>query len=482
MGTSSTPSNSASANANALVEQALSKINGIVNGATNSTIYLPPKADMEAWLKSNKVPSADIKKLVTEYAGKPLVDTATGAAPTSGPSLIESISALNPTIAEYVIEELHLNDPNLGSSLGTRATKVMPWLLGSGSVNAIDWPVIEELDSRTAQLITANNALSSGNAAANASATDTAIYSAEASADNTLSNWGLDTPEMNLLVQRLASEGMTSPNEILQNVRITNTYRNAYQGLYDYNSMTVKGPDGKPMPAHQAMTEAEYRTYSQSVQGAAQQYGNLTLNQQQIGEILKNGVTAPEFSQRMIDIGAAISNADANVKEMLQNEYGINQSDLFQYLATGTVPGKKGRVDLPQMQREIASAELNDYAQQVGLSGISQSGFNQMADMAKLAGTAGNMGLAYGVSQIKTSMETAARDEALTQSLPGQNAPTVSTDALLASQLPGYAGISQVAAQTAVARAEEAKAAPFEKGGGYAESQKGVVGLGSART
>jgi hypothetical protein len=480
MGTSSTTTSSASANA--AVEKLQALLNGNLPGAVNSTIYLPPKADMESWLKSAKVPSADIKKLVKEYAGKPLVDTATGAAPTSGTSLIESISALNPVIADYVIQELHLNDPNLGSSLITRASKVMPWLLGSGSVNAIDWPVIEELDSRTAQLIAANNALSSGNAAANRSATASAMYSAEASADNTLSNWGIDTPEMNSLVQSLASEGMTNPNEILQNIRMTKTYQDAYQGLYEYNSMTVKGPDGKPIPAHQAMTEAEYRLYSQSVQGAAQQYGNITLDQKQIGEILKNGVTAPEFSQRMIDIGAAINNADANVKEMLKNEYGINHSDLFQYLATGTVPGKKGRVDLPQMQREVASAELRDYAQQVGLSGISQGGFNQMADMAKLAGTAGNMGLAYGVSQLKTSMQTAARDEALTQSMPGQTAPTVDTKTLLASQLPGYGGINQVAAQTAVARAEEAKAAPFEKGGGYVESQKGVVGLGSART
>ena len=102
--------------------------------------------------------------------------------------------------------------------------------------------------------------------------------------------------------------------------------------------------------------------------------------------------------------------------------------------------------------------------------------------MAKLSGTVGNQGLAYGVNQIEGSLANAARDVTLTKSLPGSNAPTVNTQALIASQLAGFGGINQVAAQTEVARAESAKVAPFEKGGGYAENAKGIVGLGSART
>jgi hypothetical protein len=53
---------------------------------------------------------------------------------------------------------------------------------------------------------------------------------------------------------------------------------------------------------------------------------------------------------------------------------------------------------------------------------------------------------------------------------------------LIGSQVAGFAGTSQPAAQQAVARAEQAKVAPFEKGGGYAEGAKGVTGLGGART
>ena len=134
------------------------------------------------------------------------------------------------------------------------------------------------------------------------------------------------------------------------------------------------------------------------------------------------------------------------------------------------------------MQRAIANADIQDYTQRVGLGGLTSDNYNQLAQMAKLAGTTGNQGLGYGVSQIEGSVQNAARDVALTQNLPGQTNPTVNTQTLIAAQLAGFGGVNQIAAQTQVARAEQAKVAPFEKGGGYAESAKGVVGLGSART
>jgi len=70
----------------------------------------------------------------------------------------------------------------------------------------------------------------------------------------------------------------------------------------------------------------------------------------------------------------------------------------------------------------------------------------------------------------------------LTKALPGATAPTVDTNTLIGSQIAGFGGTTQPVAQRQVQLAEEAKAAPFEKGGGYAETAKGVTGLGSART
>jgi len=202
----------------------------------------------------------------------------------------------------------------------------------------------------------------------------------------------------------------------------------------------------------------------------------------QIGELLNGNGSRVEYQQRIQDIYTTVQNADPNTKALLQKEFGINESDLMKYVITGELPGSKTKEGLPQMQRQVATAEIQDYATRVGLSGLSLGGSEQLADMAKLAATSGSQALGYGVSQIEQGVLGASRDVALTKSLPGANQPTVNTNTLIASQLAGFGGISQVAAQTQVARAEQAKVAPFEKGGGYVENAKGVTGLGSART
>jgi hypothetical protein len=230
------------------------------------------------------------------------------------------------------------------------------------------------------------------------------------------------------------------------------------------------------------MTEAAYQSYAQRVRDTATQYGVPAPSKQDVGQLLNNNVSAVEYQQRVQDIYSAVQNADAGTKAILQREFGINENDIKGYLATGKVPGRKGAQGLPEMQRQVASAEIQDYANRVGLTGVAGRTGNQLADMARLASTAGNQALGYGVSQIEGSLLGASRDVALTKALPGSSTPTVNTNTLIASQLAGFGGTNQVAAQTEVARAEQAKAAPFEKGGGYAESQKGVIGLGAART
>ena len=98
-------------------------------------------------------------------------------------------------------------------------------------------------------------------------------------------------------------------------------------------------------------------------------------------------------------------------------------------------------------------------------------------------------GTPYDFSQAYAAETAAARDAALTQARIGQAPGTrIDTNALLASQVAGYTGSpnvvqgqTQVQAQQAVQKAEQAAAAPFEKGGGYVETQKGVIGAGSAQ-
>jgi hypothetical protein len=189
--------------------------------------------------------------------------------------------------------------------------------------------------------------------------------------------------------------------------------------------------------------------------------------------LLNGHVSASEYQQRVVDVYAAIQNSDQNVKNTLASQYGITEPKLMNYIVTG---------NLPQMQRQVAGAEIQDYAQRVGLTGVDQAGYNQLADMAKLASTAGNQTLGYGVSQIENALLSATRDVQLTNALPGSNRPTINTTQLIGSQLAGFGGTTQAAEQVQVGRAEQAAAAPFVKGGGYAETAKGVTGAGSART
>jgi len=333
------------------------------------------------------------------------------------------------------------------------------------------------------------------------SATAAQVQSSYGVVSQYLENWGLAGVDAKKVLAIITNYGdqVVNTDEILEMVRgniappptvggsstkdwqieFKQAYEKSFPGLAQYNAEASKKGS-----LNVRMTEAQYQTYVAAVQDKASQYGAPQLNSTQLSELLNSHVSAAEYGQRVQDIYSAYANADPNVLSILQKNYGINQSNIMHYLTTGVVPDnpKGGNVGLPEMQRQIASADIQDYATRVGLNGVNQTGYNQLADMAKLAGTAGNQGLGYGVSQIESSLQTAARDTALTRSLPGVNQPTVDTKTLIASQLAGFGGISQVAAETQVARAEQAKAAPFEKGGGYVESAKGVTGLGSART
>lgn len=445
--------------------------------ASNSQIFLPNAQILQHQLELGGMSVGEAQKLSLEFGLKPLVLPSSGlngATLSVSAALKEALAAVPQSISNVVYKQLGVTDPRWGKkSLDTRIAASLPFLQASGGhLGAIDpGRIVDDallggaLTSTQKILGDYQQALSSGNQAALIGATASAKYTAEANADSTLTNWGIDTPEMNALVNRMVAGGVTNTNEILQNIRNTQTYKQAFAGLAEYNSV----------PGHVHMTENEYRTYSQAVLGAAQQFGNVSLNQQQIGQLLKGNVSASEFQQRVQDIGAAVANANPGTKAILKQQFGIDPAHLFAYYANP-------KEALPDMQRAVASGEIQDYANRVGLGGLKPAGANQLADMAKLAATQGNSSLGYGVSQIENSLLSASRDAALTTSNPGANVPTVNTNTLIGSQLAGFGGNNQVADQTLVSRAEGARAAPFDKGGGPAENSRGVYGIGSSPT
>jgi len=456
---------------------------GLGGSVGGGVLKLPSAAQLESVGLNDKT-------LLKQWAGKvrEIPIGITGSKVSSVDAVKATLDALPEAVRNATYEYLGLNDPQLGSTTGKPSTinqrveAILPMLeAGKGDLGFVNYNQVLSQQSVTSGLAEFQSSQRAGLQAAKLGATYSAEYSAETAVQSYLNQWGLDTPAITQFVHELVTNPngqMTSPSEILNVLRgnpsnlganvdkeIHQAYNNAFPGLAEYNKQ----------PGALKMTESQYMTYTQSIMNGATQYGAPMPTQQEIGKLLNGHVSAVEYTQRVQDVYAVISNADANTKKILEQEYGVTPKDLMHYFMNP-------KEALQTMQRNVASAEIQDYSNRVGLTGLGKAQGSELGQMAKLASVKGGQALGYGVSQIENSLLNASRDVALTRSLPGQANPTVNTTTLIASQLAGYGGMNQVAAQTAVARAEEAKVAPFEKGGGFVETAKGVTGLGTART
>jgi hypothetical protein len=265
--------------------------------------------------------------------------------------------------------------------------------------------------------------------------------------------------------------GTVKTGDAKMDAKFKANYDAAFPGLNEHNASLGIGSE--------KMTEAQYQQYVQTVQGIAQQYGlpQGFINKQEIAQLIKGNVSASEFSDRVVHLYTAANNADPATKQMLQQYYGLSTGDLAAHFAD---PKKA----YPLLERQLTASALGGYANNVGLQGITQAQAEELANRVNQGGvsSSGATMNAQSMGSMQQSLLAASRDVALTRSAPGANEPTVNTTQLIGAQVGGFAGTNQVAEQTQVARAEQAKAAPFEKGGGYVENAKGVVGIGSART
>jgi len=469
--------------------------------AGNVEVTLPNKLTLKNWGASE----ANIDSLFAKYPdvnGKrviPLPSWQTSGN-WSGTALAEAISGLGevaPTVVSAIYSHYGLTmafnstSDATGGNFKTQAAAVFDGLLAvNGNMGKVDMKKVgTPLANQNKAYLGVVNDLTNQRAAEQRNVTAQAEASAFSSVQSTLQSWNLTPAQqayfdsaVSMLVFQPGAH-ITEPNTILNVLRGNVTadlpaamsaklkadYQAAFPGLTEYNA--------SPSAVH--MNEQQYNTYSENIKSSAQQYGAPALTQHDIGKLLTQNVSAAEFSQRVTDIYAAVANAPQNVKNLLRTQYGIDQNHLMDYYANG-------KNALPAMQRQVATAQMQDYAQRVGLKlgadGLQQAGAEQLGEFARLNATAGNSPLGYGISNIQQSLLNASRDVNLTKALPGAATPTINTNTLIGSQLAGFQGTTQPAAQLEVARAEQAKAAPFEKGGGYIETQKGVTGLGSART
>ena len=246
-------------------------------------------------------------------------------------------------------------------------------------------------------------------------------------------------------------------------------YENAFPGLADHNATNGVGSEH--------LTEAQYQTLVQGYQGLGNQYGLPTgfLGKQEVANLIKGNVSVAELQQRLTDGYVAAQNASPQAKTLLQQYYGIGPKEMTAYWLNPTKA-------LPLLQRQIAAADIGGYAQQVGLSGLGQSGAEELASRARLAATARNQGLAASTSDIENSLLSASKNAELTGSAPGSGLPNVDLNSLIGSQIAGFGGTNQLDAQMTVDRAGAARAGLFDKGGGYDQTARGVSGVGGAST
>ena len=421
--------------------------------------------------------------VVTDYTKTNLLyypaGTSIGVTPTKTTllSALNWLSGSNPALGQALMDHLNLNETSNGTAVAAAYDALTKAHFNLGKVQS---PQVSSLKATVSGL---TKTLGDQTAAGISSATASQQANAIDNVRNTIESWNYTAAQKDYisgLVAQLATingDHIVNQNALLDifrgdipsglgkttDAKIKADYNSAFPGLNDYNNQSGA--------VH--MSESQYTQYSTQLTNSATQYGAPMLTQSQIGQLLKNHVSPVEYNTRLTDIYSAVSNANQSTKNLLSEQYGINNNDLMHYMITGS---------LPDMQRQVAGAEIQDYATRIGLKGIDQQGVSQLADMAKLAAAQGNNQLGYGVSQIQNALLTASRDIALTKANPGATPSTISTNQLIGSQLAGFAGTNQVAEQVQVARAEQAAAAPFEKGGGFVETAKGVTGLGSART
>jgi hypothetical protein len=345
-----------------------------------------------------------------------------------------------------------------------------------------------ELRDQTVQQEMINGQL----AVANITATAQAKIGAYETLNQTLTNYDLASvaPQVyNWVFQN----GITNPKELMDLVRSTDQYKQQFAGLIE-QQQNAASSGTKPL------TEAGYMALTQSYLNTAQTAGLPTSMLTQVdpktkrtvmADLVAGDVSAAEFSRRVSMGYQAVSTLPQSVQDAFMKQYGLTQGDLAAYFldpekGMQAITNKQSAESQAnqlavQRQREALGANLGYSAQSAGLQGFTTGQASDLGEMVRVAGL-GNAQDPYNtltLGQAQKALQTASKDVALTGSAPGGTAPTVDTATLIGAQVAGYEGTNLQAAQSTALKAAQAAAAPYEKGGGYAETAKGVTGVGS---
>lgn len=294
---------------------------------------------------------------------------------------------------------------------------------------------------------------------ANAQADASTKSNAQNYIDNLLDTWGL--PQLKGPISDMIwKQGVVKSADLAQQIRATDAYKTRFRGMIDHN---------KKYPYQ--MNEGTFLSTENTMMQVAEQYlpqGYFTLDK--ANELIGKGVSATEFQNRIVKGYSAAAAADPVTRKYLEAQ-GVDLKALAAYFLDPTNAE-------PFLQKQVAKATLRGYAESAGLTDFTKQMADQMAEQVRSA--ASNPYGTFTMDQARKAIDYASQGQGLTGAAPGSNAPTVNTTQLIGSQVAGFQGTNQAEAGQAVKQATEAAAAPFQAGGGYEATSKGVTGLGSA--
>jgi len=249
---------------------------------------------------------------------------------------------------------------------------------------------------------------------------------------------------------------------VLHELRQTDEYKARFPGLAD------RAAKGLPR-----MSEQQYMDYELKAKQYAREFGlpQGFMNNAQIGKLIASDVSSEELAYRLKDGYAAAMKAPKDVRENLKRFYGLHRGDIAAYMVDP-------KTTFEVLQRRLTGAKI---AADSTRSGFGQIGKKTATELARQVADGSS-----SMAEIKAGFSKIAPLVPLETAQLGQQGQAVATKQQLLGQ--AFTGLNQAQGTTAagnqqaVQLAAQARTAGLQGGGGYAQTAKGGLGIGSAST
>lgn len=242
-----------------------------------------------------------------------------------------------------------------------------------------------------------------------------------------------------------------SANEIALDLPSQQAYKDRFAGL------VTRQANGLP-----AMSPAEYIAYENQLMQQMRQagfpvgfYGNHDTFESYVADVIGKNVSLSEEAQRIGLYQQAAYNTPVEVRDYLRSTYGVDEGGLAAYYAN---PDRA----LPILQQQFTAAQIGGQAQRQQFGPLTQTEAERLAALGVT-----DQAAAQGFGQVSQAAE-------LFQQLPGESPGGPGRQQALGLVAGDVGSLSAVDAQA------RRRKAPFAGGGGFASSQTGLTGLGSA--